>query len=89
MTRVLAHHGRLVIRDACSDLLAARIADAFLPRLEPGHVRLYRSAELGVFLQRVRLAHVMLRRVSSGGFAIVRGIAESSEARRAGSGHVS
>jgi ubiquinone/menaquinone biosynthesis C-methylase UbiE len=89
MTRVLAPHGRLVIGDACSDLLAARIADAFLRRLEPGHVRLYRSTELGAFLQRARLAHVMLRRVSGSGFVIVRGIAESGEARRTGSSHAS
>jgi ubiquinone/menaquinone biosynthesis C-methylase UbiE len=89
MRRVLAPHGRLVIGDACSDLLAARIADAFLRALEPGHVRLYRSAELGAFLQRARLANVMLRRVSRGGFAIVRGIAESGEDRRADSSHAS
>jgi ubiquinone/menaquinone biosynthesis C-methylase UbiE len=89
MRRVLAPHGRLVIGDACSDLLAARIADAFLRRLEPGHVRLYRSAELGAFLLRARLANVMLRRVSRGGFAIVRGIAEPGEDRRAGSSHAS
>jgi ubiquinone/menaquinone biosynthesis C-methylase UbiE len=89
MTRVLAPHGRLVIGDACSDLLAARIADAFLRRFEPGHVRLHRSVELGAFLQQARLERVMLRRLSGGGFAIVRGIAEPDEARRAGSSHAS
>jgi len=52
MARVLASDGRLVIGDACSDLPPARIADAFLRRIEPGHIRLYRSSELGSFLQR-------------------------------------
>jgi ubiquinone/menaquinone biosynthesis C-methylase UbiE len=75
MRRVLEPGGRLVIGDACSDLLAARIADRLLRRFEPGHVRLYRSAELGEFLQRAGLSRVMLRRLSDGGFAIVRGIA--------------
>jgi hypothetical protein len=64
-----------VIGDACSDLAAARIADRFLRLFEPGHVRLYRSAELGSFLQRTGLSGVMLRRLSDGGFAIVRGSA--------------
>ena len=75
MARVLASDGRLVIGDACADLLAARIADAVLRRIEPGHVRLYRSSELGSFLQRAGLSRVMLRKLSGGGFAIVRGIA--------------
>jgi ubiquinone/menaquinone biosynthesis C-methylase UbiE len=73
MARVLAASGRLVIGDACSDLLPARIADAFLRRFEPGHVRLHRSTELGAFLYRAGLKDVMLRRLSGGGFAIVRG----------------
>ena len=77
MTRMLAPGGRLVIGDACADLLAARIADRLLRRFEPGHVRLYRSAELGAFLQRAGLSRVMLRRLSDGGFAIVRGIVGS------------
>ena len=75
MARVLASDGRLVIGDACADLPAARIADAVLRRIEPGHVRLYRSSELGSFLQRAGLSRVMLRKVSGGGFAIMRGIA--------------
>jgi len=75
MARVLASDGRLVIGDACADLPAARIADAVLRRIEPGHVRLYRSSELGSFLQRAGLSKVMLRKLSGGGFAIVRGIA--------------
>jgi hypothetical protein len=76
MARVLAPGGRLVIGDACADLPTARFADRILRRMEPGHIRLYRSAELGGFLQRARLAHVMLRWLSGGGFAIVRGVAE-------------
>lgn len=71
--RVLAPGGWLVIGDACSDLRSARFADRILRRLEPGHVRLYRSVELGSFLQRARLSDVRLRRLSGGGFAIVRG----------------
>ena len=50
MRRVLAVGGRLVIGDACADLVTARIADRFLRRFEPGHVRLHRSAELGSYL---------------------------------------
>jgi ubiquinone/menaquinone biosynthesis C-methylase UbiE len=73
MKRVLAPGGRVVIGDSCSDLLAARIADAFLRRFEPGHVRLYRSTELGAFVQEAGFQRVMLRRLAGGGFAIVRG----------------
>jgi ubiquinone/menaquinone biosynthesis C-methylase UbiE len=75
MTRVLAPGGRLVLGDACSDRTAARIADAFLRRFEPGHVRLYRSDELGAFVQGAGLSRVELRRLSGGGFAIVREVA--------------
>ena len=75
MARVLASDGRLVIGDASADLATARIADAVLRRIEPGHVRLYRSSELGSFLQRSGFSRVMLRKLSGGGFAIVRGTA--------------
>jgi ubiquinone/menaquinone biosynthesis C-methylase UbiE len=75
MARVLAPGGRLVIGDACSDRTAARVADVFLRRFEPGHVRLHRSHELGSFLQGAGLSRVELRRLSGGGFAIVRGVA--------------
>ena len=75
MARVLASDGRLVIGDACADLRTARIADVVLRRIEPGHVRLYGSSELGSFLQRAGISRVMLRKLSGGGFAIVRGIA--------------
>jgi ubiquinone/menaquinone biosynthesis C-methylase UbiE len=72
MTRVLAPGGRLVIGDACADRAMARIADRFLRLLEPGHVRLYRSTELGSFLHGAGLTQVMLRRLMEGSFAIVR-----------------
>jgi len=74
MTRVLAPAGRIAIGDACADLWTARVADRFLRRFEPGHVRLYRSGELGRFLVDVGLRRVQLRRVGDGGFAIVRGV---------------
>ncbi len=74
MARVLVVGGRLVIGDACADLATARFADLVLRRLEPGHVRLYRSSELGSFLFRAGLSRLMLRKLSRGGFAIVRGI---------------
>ena len=73
MARVLEPGGRLVLGDACSDLLAARVADVLLRRFEPGHVHLYRSAELGGFLYGAGLTNVRCRRLSSGGYAIVHG----------------
>ena len=75
MARMLAPEGRLVIGDACSDRTAARVADVFLRRFEPGHVRLYRSDELGSFVRNAGLSRVELKRLSDGGFAIVRGVA--------------
>jgi ubiquinone/menaquinone biosynthesis C-methylase UbiE len=74
IARVVAPGGGVVIGDACSDLLAARIADASLRRFEPGHIRLYPSAELGAFLLDAGFMKVMLGRLVSGGFAIVRGV---------------
>jgi ubiquinone/menaquinone biosynthesis C-methylase UbiE len=74
MVRVVAPRGRVVIGDACSDRWPARIADVFLRRFEPGHVRLYRSAELGAYFRDAGLTNVMLRRLAAGGFAIVRGV---------------
>src|SRR5262245_32417625 len=75
MKRVMAPGGRLVIGDASADDAAARIADVFLRRFEPGHVRLYRLAELGAFLHTAGLSGVVAKRLSSGGQAIVRGVA--------------
>ena len=73
MVRVLVPGGRIAIGDATSDLMAARIADRFLRWFEPGHVRLYRGQELGAFLHRAELTRLQIRRLSEGGFAIVRG----------------
>ena len=73
MARVLAPGGRLVVGDACSDLVAARVADVFLRRFEPGHVHLHRSAEIAAFVQRAGLTGVRMRRISSGAYAIVHG----------------
>ena len=75
MTRVMAPGGRLVIGDASADEAAARIADVFLRRFEPGHVRLYRLAELGAFLHTAGLSKVVAKRLSNGGQAIVRAVA--------------
>jgi hypothetical protein len=75
MARVLASGGRLVLGDACSDLLAARVADVVLRRLEPGHVRLYRRADLGRFLYDAGLTNVRVRSLAGGGFAVLRGSA--------------
>ena len=75
MARVFASGGRIAIGDACSDRTAARVADVFLRRFEPGHVRLYRSDELGSFVRDAGLSRVELKRLSDGGSAIVRGVA--------------
>jgi ubiquinone/menaquinone biosynthesis C-methylase UbiE len=74
MARVLEPGGRLVIGDACGDLLTARVADVFLRRFEPGHVRLYRSAELGELLYGAGLSRVEHRRLMNGGLMIVRAV---------------
>jgi ubiquinone/menaquinone biosynthesis C-methylase UbiE len=74
MARVLAPGGRLVIGDACGDLRVARVADRLLRRFEPGHVRLYRSSELGAFMHGAGFSQVELKRLSNGAYAIVRGI---------------
>jgi ubiquinone/menaquinone biosynthesis C-methylase UbiE len=74
MSRVLAAGGRIVIGDACSDLWTARLADLLLRRIEPGHVRLYRSEELGRLVLGSGFSKVQLKRLTGGGFAIVRGV---------------
>ena len=74
MARVLEPGGRLAIGDACGDLLAARVADVFLRRFEPGHVKLYRSRELGELLHGAGLRRVEHRGLRNGGLAIVRGV---------------
>ena len=74
MTRVLADGGRIVIGDACSDLWTARVADRFLRRLEPGHVRLYRADELAGFLTVAGIRCMQRKRLMDGAFAVIRGV---------------
>jgi len=74
MARVLQPGGRLAIGDACGDLFVARVADLFLRRFEPGHVKLYRSRELGDLLYDAGLARVEHRRLRNGGLAVVRAV---------------
>jgi ubiquinone/menaquinone biosynthesis C-methylase UbiE len=71
MARVLVPDGRFVLADASADLRAARVADVFLRRLEPGHVRLYRSTELAAFVQDAGFVRARMRRLSGGGYVIV------------------
>ena len=74
MARALERGGRLVIGDGCADIRAARVADWFLRRFEPGHVRLYRSAELGAILRRAGFERLRIRRLWDGGYVFVRGV---------------
>jgi ubiquinone/menaquinone biosynthesis C-methylase UbiE len=74
MRRVLSPGGRLVIGDACSDLLTARIADSALRRFEPGHVRLYRALELAALVQEAGLRPVKIKRLTRGAHALVHGV---------------
>jgi ubiquinone/menaquinone biosynthesis C-methylase UbiE len=50
MSRVLSPEGRVVIGDVSADRLVVRLVDRLLPYLEPGHVRIHRSAEIKRFL---------------------------------------
>jgi ubiquinone/menaquinone biosynthesis C-methylase UbiE len=74
MVRVLEPGGRIVIGDACADPRIVRIADAFLRRLEPGHVRIYRSSEVGSFLHGAGLTRIMVRTLTDGAFMVVRAV---------------
>jgi ubiquinone/menaquinone biosynthesis C-methylase UbiE len=74
MWRVLEPGGRLVIGDGCADIRAARVADWLLRRFEPGHVRLYRSAELGAILREAGFERLQVRRLWDGGYVFVRGV---------------
>jgi ubiquinone/menaquinone biosynthesis C-methylase UbiE len=74
MARALEPGGRIVIGDGCADVRAARVADWFLRRFEPGHVRLYRSGELGDILRAAGFDHVQVRRLWDGSYVFVRGV---------------
>jgi ubiquinone/menaquinone biosynthesis C-methylase UbiE len=70
MARVLEPGGRVVIGDGTSDLLAARLADGILRRVDRSHVRLYRTAELRALLAGAGFSDVDVRKTMGGGWAI-------------------
>jgi len=73
MARVLEPGGRLVVGDPCADVWTVRIADVFLRRFEPGHVRLYRTDEMTSLLYGAGLTGVRVRRLFDGAMAIYAG----------------
>jgi len=73
MARVLTPGGRLVVGDPCADVWTVRVADVFLKRMEPGHIRLYRSDEMASFLHGAGLTTVRVRRLFDGAMAIYAG----------------
>jgi ubiquinone/menaquinone biosynthesis C-methylase UbiE len=73
MARVLEPGGRVVVGDPCADVWTVRIADAFLRRFEPGHVRLYRSDEMASLLHGAGLTGVRVRRLFEGAMTIYSG----------------
>jgi ubiquinone/menaquinone biosynthesis C-methylase UbiE len=74
MARVLSPGGRVVIADGSADVLAARIADRILRRLDRSHVRLYRSGELRDLLVGAGFRDVQLERAMGGGWAILKAL---------------
>ena len=70
MARVLEPGGRVVIGDGTSDLLAARLADGILRRVDRSHVRLDRTAELRALLAGAGFGDVDVRTTMGGGWAI-------------------
>jgi ubiquinone/menaquinone biosynthesis C-methylase UbiE len=78
MARVLSPGGRVVIADGSADVLAARIADRILRRLDRSHVRLYRSGELRDLLVGAGFRDVQLERAMGGGWAILQALRSSA-----------
>ena len=72
MERVLAPGGRIVIGDGSGDRWEVRTVDWFLRRLDTSHVKLYRSTELASLLYGVGIVDVAVRKLWSGGYALVR-----------------
>lgn len=70
MARVLEPGGRVVIGDGTSDLLAARVADGILRRIDRSHVRLYRTAELRALVAGAGFRDVDVQTTMAGGWAI-------------------
>jgi len=81
IVRVLAPGGRLVVGDPCADVWTVRVADVFLRRLEPGHVRLYRSNEMASFFYGAGLVDVRIRRLLDGAMTIYTGRAAARPGR--------
>jgi hypothetical protein len=73
MSRVLVPGGRLVLGDPCVDVWTVRVADVFLKRMEPGHIRLYRSDEMASFLYGAGLTDVRVRKLIDGAMTIYAG----------------
>jgi hypothetical protein len=73
MSRVLTPAGRLVVGDPCADVWTVRVADVFLKRMEPGHIRLYRSDEMASFLYGAGLTDVRVRKLIDGAMTIYAG----------------
>lgn len=77
MARVLAPGGRMAIGDPCADVWTVRVADVLLKRIEPGHIRLYRSDEMARLLYGAGLKDVRVRRLFDGAMAIYAGTVDS------------
>jgi ubiquinone/menaquinone biosynthesis C-methylase UbiE len=63
MARVLEPGGRLVIGDACRDLLTTKLADRLYRRFEEGHVGLQRKRDIEAMLTRAGLRVTRSRHV--------------------------
>lgn len=79
MARVLEPGGRLVVGDPCADVWTVRIADVFLRRFEPGHVRLYRTDEMASLLYGAGLTGVRVHRLFDGAMTIYVGLVQPGE----------